>query len=51
MLPKCDKDEGCDWQCEVTKPGATDKNDKEVRAIATVGEFARDCVVPSMEAP
>jgi len=48
VVAKCEKDDGCDWQCEVAKPGSTDK---EVKTIANVGEFARDCVAPSMVNP
>jgi hypothetical protein len=51
VVSKCDKDDGCEWSCLVTKPGATDKNDKEAKTIATVGEFARECIAPSMESP
>jgi hypothetical protein len=48
-LPKCEKDDDCGWQCDVPKPGAADKNDKESKTVVTVGEFVRFCVEPSME--
>lgn len=47
-IPKCDKDDDCGWQCDVPKPGATDKNDKESKTVTNVGEFVRFCVEPSM---
>jgi hypothetical protein len=50
-VPKCDKDEDCGWTCDVPKPGATDKNEKESKTIATVGEFAKFCIEPSMVNP
>jgi hypothetical protein len=49
-IPKCDKDDDCGWTCDVAKPGA-DKNDKESKTIATVGDFARYCIEPSMVTP
>ena len=50
-MPKCDPADDCGWQCDIPKPGATDKNEKESKAVLTVGEFAKFCVEPSMEAP
>jgi hypothetical protein len=46
-VPKCEKDDECGWQCDVAKaPGSPDKETKEVH---TVGEFAKLCILPSME--
>jgi hypothetical protein len=50
-VPKCDKDDDCGWTCDVPKSGAADKNDKESKTIATVGEFAKYCIEPSMVNP
>jgi hypothetical protein len=45
-LPKCEKEDECDWKCDVPKPGSQDKESKELR---TVGEFVTFCLVPSMD--
>jgi hypothetical protein len=49
-IPKCDAADDCGWQCDVPKAGGG-PNDKESKTILTVGEFAKYCVPPSMEAP
>ncbi len=50
-VPRCEKDDDCGWTCDIPKPGAADKNDKESKTIATVGDFAKYCIEPSMVAP
>jgi hypothetical protein len=45
-LPKCDKEDDCQWQCPVvTKPGT---EEREMKEISTVGELVRICIVPTM---
>jgi hypothetical protein len=44
-IPKCDKDDECGWSCDVPKPGS---QETESKTIATVGDFARYCVAPSL---
>jgi hypothetical protein len=46
-VPKCDPTDECGWTCDVPKPGSTDTDSK---VIATVGDFAKYCVAPSMTA-
>jgi hypothetical protein len=51
-LPKCETADDCGWQCELPKPGSPpEKNETEIRTVATVGDFARDCIAPHMDAP
>jgi hypothetical protein len=51
-VPKCDPTDECGWQCELPKPGtAPEKNETEAKTIVTVGDFARDCIAPHMDAP
>jgi hypothetical protein len=51
-VPKCDAADECNWQCELPKPGSPpEKNETEVKVVATVGDFARDCIAPHMDAP
>jgi len=51
-VPKCDAADECAWQCELPKPGSPpEKNETEVKVVATVGDFARDCIAPHMDAP
>jgi hypothetical protein len=52
LVPKCDPSDDCGWQCELPKPGsAPDKGETEAKTITTVGDFARDCIEPHMDAP
>jgi hypothetical protein len=46
-LPKCEEADECSWQCDVPKPD----NPKETvpKKLATVGEFVKFCLLPSME--
>ncbi|MDP9003111.1 MAG: hypothetical protein M3O46_23720 [Myxococcota bacterium] len=45
-LPKCDPADQCGWQCDVPKtPGS---QEKETKTVATVGEFVRWCIEPSL---
>ena len=48
-IPKCEKDDNCGWTCDVTKAGTTETT--ESKTIATVGEFAKYCIEPSMVTP
>jgi len=51
-VPKCDPADECGWQCELPKPGTPpEKNETEVKTVVTVGDFARDCIAPHMDAP
>jgi hypothetical protein len=50
-VPKCEKEDDCGWTCDIPKAGAADKNEKESKTIATVGEFAKYCIEPSMVTP
>jgi hypothetical protein len=46
-LPKCDPGDQCGWQCDVSKtPGSPEK---ETKNVATVGEFVKWCVEPSLQ--
>ncbi|MFO0666671.1 MAG: hypothetical protein U0174_22160 [Polyangiaceae bacterium] len=45
-LPKCDKEDDCQWACGVAKPGAAEK---EMKDISTVGELVKLCIIPSMD--
>jgi hypothetical protein len=49
VVAKCEKDDDCHWECDVPKPGSA--TEKESKTIATVGEFARECIAPSMVTP
>lgn len=44
-VSKCDKEDECGWSCEVPKAGS---QDTESKPIATVGDFARYCIAPSL---
>jgi hypothetical protein len=46
-LPKCDKDDDCQWQCDV--PKASNPKETESKEIATIGELVKLCVLPSMD--
>ncbi len=50
-IPKCEKDDDCGWTCDIPKAGSADKNEKETKTIATVGDFAKYCIEPSMTTP
>jgi hypothetical protein len=51
-VPKCDPADECQWQCELPKPGSPpEKNERELKVVATVGDFARDCIAPNMKSP
>lgn len=49
-VPECDTDNDCKWGCYVTKEGAKDPNDKELKEIKTIGEFVTFCILPTMSA-
>jgi hypothetical protein len=46
-LPKCDKDDDCQWQCEV--PKASNPKETETKEVSTVGDMVKLCVIPSMD--
>ncbi len=48
-VPKCDEADECNWKCAVPKAGSP--KESEDKPIATVGEFVKYCVIPSMESP
>ncbi|HZU84960.1 MAG TPA: hypothetical protein VE987_18645, partial [Polyangiaceae bacterium] len=45
-VPKCEPADQCGWQCDVPKPGS---QEKETKNIATVGEFVKWCIEPSLQ--
>jgi hypothetical protein len=46
-VPKCEKDDECEWKCTVPKaPGSQEMDEK---TITTVGEFVKFCVEPSLQ--
>jgi hypothetical protein len=46
-VSKCDPADQCGWTCDVPKsPGSAEK---ETKTVATVGEFVRWCIEPSLE--
>jgi hypothetical protein len=47
-VPKCDKDDACDWTYEAPKPGGQ-PNEKETRDLKTVGDFVKFVLIPSMD--
>jgi hypothetical protein len=47
LLPKCEKDDECLWQCDVPKAG--NPKETEPRELKTVGEFVKICLVQSMD--
>ncbi len=46
-VSKCDPAEQCGWQCDV--PKAPGSQDKDTKAVATVGDFVRWCIEPSLQ--
>ncbi len=46
-VPKCDPGDQCGWTCDV--PKAPGSQDRETKAILTVGEFVRWCIEPSLQ--
>jgi hypothetical protein len=47
LLPKCEKDDECSWQCDVPKAG--NPKETEPKELKTVGEFVKFCLIPSMD--
>ena len=46
-ISKCEPADQCGWTCDVPKgPGSAEK---ETKTVATVGEFVRWCIEPSLE--
>jgi hypothetical protein len=45
-VPKCDPADNCGWTCDVPKPGS---QEKETKAIATVGDFVKYCIEPALQ--
>jgi hypothetical protein len=46
-LPKCEKEDECDWKCDVPKGG--NSKETESREVKTVGEWVKTCLIPSMD--
>jgi hypothetical protein len=47
LLPKCEKEDECSWQCDVPKAG--NPKETEVKELKTVGELVKFCLIPNME--
>ncbi len=47
LLPKCEKDDDCSWQCDVPKAG--NPKETEPKELKTVGEFVKFCLIPNMD--
>jgi hypothetical protein len=47
LLPKCDKEDECNWNCDVPKPG--NSKETESREVKTVGEWVKICLIPNMD--
>jgi hypothetical protein len=47
LLPKCEKEDECSWQCDVPKAG--NPKETEPRELKTVGEFVKICLIPNMD--
>jgi hypothetical protein len=47
LLPKCEKDDECHWECDVPKAG--NPKETEPREVKTVGEWVKVCLIPNME--
>jgi len=48
-VPKCEEKDACEWTCTVPKAG--NAKETESRPVATVGDFVKLCVIPSMDQP
>ena len=46
LLPHCEKEDACDWRCEVAS--ATKGKENEIKELATVGDLVKYCIVPNM---
>lgn len=46
-LPKCEKDDECQWECDVPKAG--NPKETEAREVKTVGEWVKVCLIPNMD--
>jgi hypothetical protein len=47
LLPKCEKDDECHWECDVPKAG--NPKETESKEVKTVGEWVKTCLIPNME--
>lgn len=47
LLPKCEKDDECKWECDVPKPG--NPKETEPHEVKTVGEWVKSCLIPNMD--
>jgi hypothetical protein len=47
LVPKCDATDQCGWQCDV--PKAPNSQERETKTVATVGDFVRWCIEPSLQ--
>ncbi len=45
-LPKCEKEDECQWSCEA--PKASNPKENELKELKTVGELVKFCIIPSM---
>jgi hypothetical protein len=45
-VPKCEKEDDCQWACGYTKPGT---KEREVKEVSTLGEVVKFCIIPTME--
>ena len=49
LLPKCETADECSWSCDVPKPGSKDPKETQPMELKTVGDFVKNCLVPSMD--
>jgi hypothetical protein len=48
LLPtKCEKDDECNWSCDVPKAG--NPKETEPKELKSVGDFVKFCLIPSMD--
>lgn len=47
LLPKCEKDDECHWECDVPKAG--NPKETEAKEVKTVGEWVKICLLPNMD--
>ena len=46
LVPVCETDSDCKWQCDVAKEGGKEHETKDIK---TVGEFVKYCLEPAMQ--
>ncbi|MBX3260443.1 MAG: hypothetical protein KF782_12185 [Labilithrix sp.] len=47
LLPKCEKEDECSWECDVPKAG--NPKETEPKELKTVGDFVKHCLIPNMD--